>query len=646
MTDPLGELMLSKITALLPIIFFSQITFAEGEAILYQPDVKCPQTHEEVKSLLTDINALKQKFQAFECSEITSRFDNIEEILAGRSEFLELIFSNEGKTVSAENAEKIQQYSSKLTQEAGTLISLISQASTPGGLLSIGGGGNSCQIDKEDKWEGTARVMGALYEGVSFVSKVAGPYGVPLQIGAEIINGAVLGLAAFEKSSRRIDFSEGVNDDDDEDGGLFKRQLYENSVCLLVKTNAEAQRILNPQRHLQQLSYVRSKVNENLNRVFRGCQGCSEIMSVKDFDVAQSLFDKFTKNSASDINSNSVDREKLYSLALNESKNMAWLDSEISRYKNIVQSNSSGIGPSEALSDLEQVKKFLYETATQEFLQYYVGRLSVYKSESNHSISRLVRTFDDQELSLIDEKINYTAMPKGYKEALAKAYGLDFVDPDDQFSANNFNFVVRNAIQTFQYDYPSVYNLFLITNKSKFLNEYSRRTSSQIIDSIRQWQKVDLTQKLVNEYCSFFFNLSEHSYTISIKRICESAGFIQARLSASYVAFYFAELLSGAKRNYVESSWGPIDFNLEDKLQTLKALDNLKNESSLFADLGLDFEKLIKEEKDLEIFNLDDLFADNRGGAPYELWHEAALASFTGRIQSLNPDAGDVIELD
>ena len=627
-------------------LMISQTVFAEGETILYQPDVKCPQTHEEVKSLLSDIHALKQKFQSFECNEITSRFDNIEKILGSRDEFLGLIFDNEGKTVSAENAEKIQQYSSALTQEAGTLISLISQASTPGGFLSLGGGDNACQINQEDKWEGTARVMGALYEGVSFISKVAGPYGVPLQIGAEIINGAVLGLAAFEKSSRRIDFSEGVNEDDDEDGGFFKRQLYENSVCLLVKTNAEAQRILNPQRHLQQLSYVKSKVNDNLDRLFRTCSGCAQIMSAQNTDEAAGLYEQYT-NSLDSSDAYTSNRRELYDLALSESSNMAWLDGEVSRYRNIVQSNSSGIGPSEALSDLEQVKKFLYETATKEFLKYYVERLKVYENESNYSVSRLVRTFDRQELAAIDERIDHSAVPNGYKEALAEMLGANLnYDDTTNYYAQNFDFVVRNYVQTFQFDYPSVYNLFLITNKSKYLNEYSSLASSQIIDSIRQWQKADLTQKLVNEYCSFFFNLSEHRYTISIKNICESDHFIQARLSASYVAFYFAELLSGPKRTYVESTWGPIDFNLESKLQTLTALDNLKNESTIFAELGVNFERLIREEKELEIFDLDDLFNDSRGSAPYELWHEAALASFTGRIQSLTPDGVEPLDLD
>jgi|GEM_PF-4292189 len=76
-----------------------------------------------------------------------------------RQDFLDLIFNNEGKTLSVKDALKIQSYSAAVTEEAGVLISMISNAASNGGPFL---NQNACQINPEEEFSATERITNIL----------------------------------------------------------------------------------------------------------------------------------------------------------------------------------------------------------------------------------------------------------------------------------------------------------------------------------------------------------------------------------------------------------------------------------------------------------------------------------------------------
>ena len=710
------------------ILFFTSLTAgAEGERILYEEEVHCPQTPEAVSSLLEDVQSIQQQFKDnLNCQEINVQFDKLTSILDGtliqenglnsiiieievllselrganlevsyinektaligelldrsfltqdnlvqimvevrslfldipaqnhyfavvhgienilsryidsepgnatpaRQDFLNLIFNNEGTTVSVADAQKIQSYTSAVTEEAGVLISMIAEAAQgSGGLFNR----NECQIETEDEWAATERVTGVLYEAASFISKIAGPYGVPIQIGASIFSGAIEGFVSYRKRSRNIDFYEG------EDGGLSTRQFYENAVCLLEKTNAEAQRILNPNRHLQRLLYVRSNViTEFRSAIPTSCRGCNQIAATLQDRNPIDRLDAIIQDKARQNQSFSPIEDIVLNLAVEEAVNIDWLNGEIEKFRSLANNNSNGIGAAEVIANLELVKDFLYETVTDDFLKYYQSRYRQASTDLNRQVRYLIRVFDD-ELEVINERIDYNVLPEGYRDYVLQDLGYDPEDEDNQGGAYrpfDYEMLVTGELMAFQTSYPSVFSLYLINNKASLLSRYTPYAISMTLDSIRKWQEKDLNLRVVTEYCDFFERVLQVNRPV--QRLCDSLNTKEAQLGVSYLAFSFAELLGGEQRGLVEDRDGPIDFNLDDRFDVIKELRLEVRVPTIFADLSTDFEALIEREEEFRIFDGGVNFLPERGSESYNNWHETAVSIFNERFSGVS----------
>ena len=579
----------------------------------------------EIRALFLDIPAQNQYFEVVHgIEEVLSKFINSEpgNAVPARQDFLNLIFNNQGTTVSVADAQKIQTYTSAVTEEAGVLISMIADAAAGKGPFW---NRNECQISPEDEWAATQRVTGVLYEAASFISKIAGPYGVPIQIGASVFSGAVQGFMSYKKRSRNVDFYEG------EDGGLSTRQFYENAVCLLEKTNAEAQRILNPNRHLQRLLYVRSNViSEFRSAIPNSCSGCNEIAATLQTRSPVNSLDQMMQQRAQLSKPLSAIENIVMDLAVEEAINIDWLNKEIETFRSLASNSANGIGAAEVISNLEPVKNFLYETVTDDFFKYYQSRYRTAAKELNRQVRALVRVFDN-ELRVIDEEIDYMVLPEGFRDYVMQNNPLSNFE-QQYFTEDDLDFLVLEELMTFQASYPSVYNLFVINSKARLLSRYSPHAVSMTLDSIRKWQEKDLNLRVITEYCDFFERVLQ--LNTSVQQMCTSEKTKVARLSVSYLAFSFSELLGIEQRGLVEDRDGPIDFNLEERVDVVKNLRLEVRAKPIFADLALDFEALITQEQEFRIFDDNISFLPERGEESYSSWHEAAVASFTERFSS------------
>jgi len=594
----------------------------------------------EVRKYFLDIPAPQHYFEAVHGVQavltkyITPTSGDGTPTAPARQDFLNLIFDNENTTLSVSDALRIQSYTSAVTEEAGVLITMIADAASNRGSIF---NRNECQITQEDEWAATERVTGVLYESAAFISKIAGPYGVPIQIGASVFKGALQGFVSYQKRSRNVDFYDG------DDGGISTRQFYENAVCLLEKTNAEAQRILNPNRHLERLLYVRTNVLEQFrNSIPTACIGCNQIaLTLQTRNPIQSL-DEFIEARVRLGQGLTPVEDAVLELAIEEAVNIDWLNQEIEKFRELTTASAGNVGAAEVIANLELVKDFLYETVTEDFLEYYQSRYRQAGRELDRKTSFLQRVFRD-ELEVIGERIDYSVLPNGYTEyVLHEVYGVDPEAEPLQYMQSQYDSLVATEFWTFESIYPSVVNMYFINSKANLLNRYSSHAISETLDSIRKWQEKDFNLRVINEYCEFFQDV--YQFNDRVKDICESERTKESKLSVSYLAFSFAQLLGSEQRGLIEDRDGPIDFNLEDRFQVIKKLRSEVRDSTVFADLSFDFESLIEQENEFIIFDDEINFLPERGDESYGNWHTAALEIFTQNFGQRANGLKDIVQ--
>ncbi len=589
-----------------------------------------PKIMNEVRQLFLDIDAEFEEhyftiIHGIQESLLKRTNNKLAKGTPSRQDFLDLIFNNEGKTLSVKDALKIQSYSAAVTEEAGVLISMISNAASNGGSFF---NQNACQINPEEEFSATERITNILYEASSFISKVAGPYGVPIQIGASVFSGGIKGLLSYRERRRNIDFNKG------ELGGLRKRQFYENSVCLLEKTNAEAQRILNPNRHLQRLLYVRdSVITEFQKAIPNTCAYCRRLTIALNSEDPVKAVDEISESMNQSPVLDLEPFEKLFlDMAESEALNIDWLNKEIESFTTLADNNANGIGAAEVIANLELLKKFLFRTASKNFLEYYQSKYKIASKELNQMTNALVGVFNE-DLKVISEKVDFKIIPEGFKNYVMSKHDLKEEQKQSlYYKQSDLDMMLDYERYVFESVYPSVYKMFFINEKAKLISRYTPYSFSMSLEAIRKWQEKDLNLRVITEYCDFFRNVLKANN--SVLSVCDSEKVKEAQLSVSYLSFSFAALLSGDKRALVESRDGPIDFNLRERFRVIKNLRFDVSQPVFFADFSYDFESLIQEEEDYIIFDGGADFLIIRGGEKFQNWHLTAIKEFNERLSN------------
>gem|GEM_PF-3706054 len=431
---------------------------------------------------------------------------------------------------------------------------------------------------------------------------------------------------SYRERRRNIDFNKG------ELGGLRKRQFYENSVCLLEKTNAEAQRILNPNRHLQRLLYVRDSVLTEFQKAMPNtctyCRRLTVALNSKDPVVAvEEISESVNQSPVSELE---PVEELFLDMAESEALNIDWLNKEIESFTTLANNNANGIGAAEVIANLELLKKFLFRTASKNFLEYYQSRYRTASKELNRMTGGLVGVFNE-DLKVISEKVDFEIVPKGFKDYVMAKHNLKEEQKESlYYKQSNLDMMLDYERYTFESVYPSVYEMFFINEKAKLISRYSPYSFAMSLEAIRKWQEKDLNLRVVTEYCDFFRNVLKANN--SVLSVCDSEKVKEAQLSVSYLSFSFAALLSGDKRALVEGRDGPIDFNLKERFRVIKNLRFDVSQPVFFADFSYDFDSLIQAEEDFAIFDGGTDFLVIRGSEKFQNWHLSAAKDFNERL--------------
>ncbi len=500
---------------------FAITAFAQNPAYIsraYTPEFQCPETHPEYTRLLKNLREFQAKLKAdSECQSLSLDMDKFTNLLGEKREsFLDTISKNEDGVLSADSAQEIQSYTSEVTEQVSTLISLISNAD--GGFLF---NRDRCSLSEEDRFSAVQRVTSAAYEASKLISKVAGPYGVPISIAANTAFGVIQGLQNFIKKSEPIDFDQPE-----------KREFFAESLCLFSSFEAEIRKLNNPQGHINSLRTVKENAEKAINQIRYLCPDCNDIFDFEfiDTDDEEELDEQNAelKDLVVKVNEATGLRTKLGSRSIEAKENLAWVNEELIKFSSILDFPTKGIGPRELQSIKLILSDFLLKTASPGFLNWYLRKSHDSISTTNNYIAG---TFNEMIRQL---------EPTGIS--------IDLLLPENPLSPygpTGYHF----------YDLDIVYLYFINTSVEKY--DYSPSFYSVLIETFEQWKLAEQNAGIVAEYCSFF--AKNLFYPRQVQKVCESNSRKDSDSNVAYKAFFLADIFEASKELSVK---GPFDFSL------------------------------------------------------------------------------------
>lgn len=472
--------MKKHIICLMGFLFTSFMLSLSAYAI--EGDFNCPETHPEYSKVLNELESFKDMLKDdLECKEVAVNFDKITDLLSpsNRKELLSIVSATDGKPLTAESAKKIQDFAGSITEEIGLALSLIG---TQGGILDFFAETNKCNLEEAQEFQAIERLTKAAYVATNLISKVAGPYGVPLQIGASAFYGVVQGLQSYSKRKRHIDFDQ-----------FEKREFFEGAVCLMSKFDADIRKLNNPNAHLRHLKQARTEAQ----RV---------VSSLEKINTKITLVLKRKKESQ---------------------ENLEWIEDEIKKYSEIINFKSGesfGIGPRELQSVKNTINKFLLGTAAPEFIDWYAVRAKL--------STRDVVKKTQQTLNSVRENLRRD----GNK--------LDLLLPEklEEKISQNLNVAPYGLRQHYVLQSPEISDLYFIAQNTNQLDKNFYEYYSLLGEAYDLWKLSDLNVRVVQEYCEFFQKTAK--YSGAVRRACEERSYVLNSLRTSYQAFYLAKIIN------------------------------------------------------------------------------------------------------
>lgn len=556
-----GESM--KVISLLGILI---VTFSTQA---FAGEYTCPETHPEYNKVLKELQTFQKKLkEELKCQEISVNFEKLTGLLGEkkRGEILSLVSNNEGRSLSAENAKKIQGYASSVTEEVGVLVSMIGAAAS--GELTWTEwlvGTDKCSMDEEDELDGIEKLTKAAYEATNLISKVAGPYGVPLQVGVDVAYGVVQGLQNYAKRNRNIDFD-----------SFEKRQFFESVVCIMSKFDSDIRKLNNPAAHLRNLRSAKAQASRVVRVVSSECLDCDEILNADSDKDAMSAFQQVNAASASM-------GEKAYE----GRANLEWIEGEIEKFNEIANFKTGGIGPRELQSLKILINKYILNTAAPDFLRWYADKASVSNKQLGRSVNAALHEMRENVIES-GNRFSYD-LPASIEEELEVDMGT--------FSGVLAAGVVNDFRLAYMRHAPELSNLFFMLNNRDLVEKNSSSYYSLLGEAYDIWKLSDFNVRVVQEYCSFFENTLQ--YNKSVENACESRKFLWHGLRTGYQSFYLASLIHDEP---VLRQLGPFDFRLEVHNNFIERFKGVKEGLSLHvAEEGIDIAEVLESDRGIRL---------------------------------------------
>lgn len=346
-----GALFLLSGWLALPLSAFAQI----GTPREY-PVVACPAVPAEFGTAIDQLTALRAEVkQSAHCEPIRMEAGELSNLIDSdrRSRFLEIVRTNRDRSLNPEDSRFLSSYAEEVSNYSLRLVTLLR-------------GRNDC-FNADQGGIGISALTTIVHETTSLLSQVAGPYGIPIAIGGNVLTGILRGVQAFEASRSGYRFDE-VRD----------RRAFSEQLCVFQLYRQNLNDLIYPEVRLRAMNRLENHLSGKIREITGSCAACTELMPellglINATNPSRTSSPELTEALASRISE--IDREFRRPLGAElwqALRTLAWTRTEQRRLQAIAELNSRSLGQSELLRLKGELEYFFFEREAPRFLQWQV----------------------------------------------------------------------------------------------------------------------------------------------------------------------------------------------------------------------------------------------------------------------------------
>lgn len=312
----------------------------------YAP-VECPRIPAAYGTVLEQLTALKSQIQSSaNCEGVKIEVGQLENIVRSerRTRFLDIVRNNADRTLTPDDTEFLQRYSTEVSDASLRLMAIFRSQS-------------SC-FPEAERGTSLAALTTVVHEASSLLSQVAGPYGAPIAIGGNILTGVLQGIQAFERSRPGYRFD-----------NPSERRAFTEQLCLYHLYRQQLDELLYPEVRINDLRSLERHLTQKVDELRQNCVECKEIADTYSSDTRHSPEQQRLIEAA-----NQRFQMALGTETVNAIQTRAWVASEIERIDRLRALSSRSIGPQEIYFLRSDLDSFFFTSQAPSFLHWQLGQ--------------------------------------------------------------------------------------------------------------------------------------------------------------------------------------------------------------------------------------------------------------------------------
>jgi len=314
------------------------------------PAVQCPFIPVEYEQMIAKLDAVKTSIRKdANCTDITLKVKTLEDLVASDREAVMKIVESAGTApLSGEQTEIIRKYAEEVTKKVAAINDLLSSS-------------NHCF--REDSKATPGALSSLVSEAASLLGSLAGPWGTPISIAGSVVAGLLGGMDNVSKTRSGYDFTK--RDD---------WVSYVQNLCTFHVYREDVEKLLEPERYLEQLIAIRHTLNEQIARLNGICRECHEIQLGYETHPTMAPQDLMTALNSEIQAANKTSTQPLGTFMLQSLGQRDWILKEIARIQNEIEGKWASVSGRYVLGEsLTDLKRFLIDRQAPRFLNWQIG---------------------------------------------------------------------------------------------------------------------------------------------------------------------------------------------------------------------------------------------------------------------------------
>lgn len=307
--------------------------------------VECPKIPAAYSAILQELSALRSQVNsAAHCEGVKLEVGQLEGLIRSdrRQRLLQIVHGNSDRMLSAQDTEFLQRYAADVSDTSLRLMTLAQ--------------GQADCFPNRTSGSSIATIASVVNETSSLLAQVAGPYGVPIAIGANLLTGVLKGIQSFQ--SARPGYRFHIPEE---------RRSFTEQLCLYHQFRLQIEDLLYPEIGIRGMGELTHHLQTKIIELRTNCSECLE------------LFDELERNGvnpeAREVRelvraANAKFQVPLGTETLTAWQTLRWANQETERLETVRAINNRSIGPQEVFLLRTEFEDFFFMRQAPEFLRW------------------------------------------------------------------------------------------------------------------------------------------------------------------------------------------------------------------------------------------------------------------------------------